>query len=263
VILNKKEPNRLGSMPNKLHKSTCCDNMMFMSTKQPEKFYVYVHRREDDGRIFYIGKGTRYRAWHVGKMRSKYWNRIVSKHGRTVHIAVSGLTNAQAIAIEIDFIKHYGMENLCNMTDGGEGVSGRIHSEETKRKISLSNIGKLKPSIRGEKNHMHNPETKAKISAALKGRKAPWSAGIAKSQEVREKISKSKKGKPNPKIFGSNHFHSKKVVCVETGVVFGSGMDAVRWLKDNGFPLASSSYISRVCVGRLKTTCGYTWKFEQ
>lgn len=236
---------------------------MFMSTKQPDLFYVYIHRRADDGRVFYVGKGNRYRAWHTGKMRSEYWNRIVEKHGRTVHIAVSGLTNQQAIAIEIDFIKHYGRENLCNMTDGGEGVSGRKHSEEAKRRIRAGNIGKIKPSIRGEKNHMHNPEVKAKVSAALKGRVPYWSIGAVRSEEIREKISKAKKGVKNPKIFGGNHIRSKKVLCVETGVVFGSGMDAVRWLQNNGYPLAKSSYISRVCIGKLKTTCGYNWKFAE
>jgi len=236
---------------------------MFMSTKQPELFYVYVHRRADDGRVFYIGKGNRYRAWHTGSMRSEYWNRIVAKHGRTVHIAASGLTNKQAIDIEIDFIKHYGRENLCNMTDGGEGITGRKHSEATKMKISAGNKGKPKPWAKGEKNHMHSPESKAKVSAALKGRKAPWAAGTARKQEVRDKISASKKGVKNPKIAGENHFKSKKVLCVETGVVFGSGMDAVRWLREIGFEFAHSSYISRVCIGKLKTTCGYTWKFVE
>lgn len=232
-----------------------------MKNNQSQDFYVYIHRRADDGRVFYVGKGNRYRAWHTGSMRSEYWNRIVTKHGRTVHIAVSGLTNEQAINIEIDFIKHYGRKNLCNMTDGGEGLLGRNHSEETKRKISLGNKGKTSPSTMGDKNNMRTKESRDKVSAALKGRVPYWSIGVAVKQEVKDKISKSKKGVKNPKIFGENHIRAKKVLCIENGIIFGSGMDAVRWLQINGYPLAKSSYISRVCIGKLKKTCGYSWMF--
>ena len=40
------------------------------------------------------------------------------------------------------FIEEIGIKNLCNLTNGGEGVSGLKHSEESKKKISLFKKGK-------------------------------------------------------------------------------------------------------------------------
>ena len=48
-------------------------------------FYVYVHRTADTGRIFYVGKGTKNRAWTKGS-RNLHWRNIVNKHGYTVEI---------------------------------------------------------------------------------------------------------------------------------------------------------------------------------
>lgn len=47
----------------------------------------------------------------------------------------------------------------------------------------------------------------------------------------------------------------KEVLCVETGEIFGSIMDAHR---QTGI---SDSNISRACNGKLKTSGGYRWKF--
>lgn len=46
---------------------------------------------------------------------------------------------------EISEIKNIGLENLCNLTEGGEGVSGHTWklSNETKNKISKAHKGKI------------------------------------------------------------------------------------------------------------------------
>jgi len=67
--------------------------------------------------------------------------------------------------------------NGYNLTDGGIGVLGRKHSEESKKKMSESSKG-IYPS----------PETRAKLSAIQKKR--------IFTDEHRMKISKAKKGKP-------------------------------------------------------------------
>lgn len=51
--------------------------------------------------------------------------------------------------------------------------------------------------------------------------------------------------------------HSKRVLCVETGIIYESLMDAQR---KTGIPKGS---ISKVCNGKLKTTDGFHWKFAQ
>jgi len=77
----------------------------------------------------------------------------------------------------------YPNSHIFNFTDGGEGMSGYVPSEETKKKLSEASIG--------EKNHFygrkHSDESKKKMSDAHTGKKL--------SKEHRKKISKSNKGR--------------------------------------------------------------------
>lgn len=111
-------------------------------------FYVYEHIRNDTGECFYIGKGTKYR--HSSKDgRSKYWHNIVNKFGYKYNIIADKLTENEAFAFEKAIIKSATEQKikLCNLTTGGEGISGYKHTEEAKRKIS-----QIKQTLFGEKN---------------------------------------------------------------------------------------------------------------
>lgn len=56
-------------------------------------------------------------------------------------------------------------------------------------------------------------------------------------------------------ILTNNQKKSKKILCVETGVVYPSEMQVKRELGfDNG-------YISKVCNGKYKRAYGYTWRY--
>ena len=73
---------------------------------------------------------------------------------------------------EIEFIALYGRRNLgkgtlVNLTDGGEARRNVIVSEETRKKISKSSIGRLSPN----KGKRWSQEFKNKISNSLKGNK--------------------------------------------------------------------------------------------
>ena len=86
-------------------------------------FYVYAHYRKSDGRIFYIGKGSGRRSHNPGG-RSLYWRRVVAKHGRTVRILKRNMPEQCALSLERALIATHGREKLCNLSDGGDGVSG-------------------------------------------------------------------------------------------------------------------------------------------
>jgi len=67
---------------------------------------------------------------------------------------------------------------------------GKRLSDETKKKIGLSQIGRISPML-GKK---HSPETKMKMSVKRKGRKPclgkiAWNKGIPRTDEVKRKIS--------------------------------------------------------------------------
>lgn len=58
-------------------------------------FYIYAHRKLSDNTIFYIGKGSGYRAYSK-KSRNKHWMNIVKKHGLNIEIVLINLTEDQA-----------------------------------------------------------------------------------------------------------------------------------------------------------------------
>lgn len=238
--------------------------MRINRSKLYKDYYVYIHRRADDGNVFYVGKGTAGRAWQRGGKRNEHWKRTAAKHGFTVELVHTGLTNEQSIKKEMELIAHYGIDNLCNMTEGGEGGGiGRKWSDESRKKLSESKKGKPNPGISGEKSHMKTAESKAKFSAIFKGRKMPWMNGEnnpALKPENRLATSIRCKGKKRPEITGGNHKLAKKVMCIETGIVFDCAVDAAKWLRTIGKEKAVQSNISSVCTGNLKTAYGFHWK---
>lgn len=138
------------------------------------EFYTYVHIRLDTNKIFYVGKGKGNRYLSFSR-RNNHWKNIVNKHGFEAKILCNGLSEKSSFETErslIAILKSVGIP-LSNMTNGGEGPSGMIHSESTKKKWSLAKIGKKRGSY--TKDHCK------KISDALKGRKV--------SDKTKEKIS--------------------------------------------------------------------------
>jgi hypothetical protein len=156
------------------------------------KFYAYVHRRADTGAVFYVGKGMGYRS-HDRSNRNKHWNHIVAKHGHTVEIVARFESESEAFAHERALIAKYRAAGvvLVNMTDGGEGVCGKVVTPEQRAKLSAALKGR-KPTpeelaavlaaiaARGPMTEEH----RARISAAKVGRTA-WNRGATMSMEER------------------------------------------------------------------------------
>lgn len=110
-------------------------------------YYVYVHRKADTGEVFYVGKGFGRRAFRKSS-RSVFWNKIVEKHGYTIEFIQTGIQEWYAFELEAELIAYYGRRDideegtLCNLSDGGEGNSGMIRTEQFKKNLSNARKGK-------------------------------------------------------------------------------------------------------------------------
>lgn len=177
-------------------------------TQEEKKWCVYVHTNKINGKK-YVGITSRpvEDRWKNGNGYShdqSYFYRAINKYtwdGFLHEVVANNLTEVEAKYKEIELIALY--KSNCrryhnptygyNMTDGGDGTVGRIHTDDTKQKISNA--------LKGRKM---SQESRQKMSESRKG--VPFSEehkrNLSKSQigrkhsdETRNKISNSKIGK--------------------------------------------------------------------
>lgn len=212
------------------------------------KYYVYIHRRQSDGRIFYVGKGCDRRAYSTYK-RGKWWEKVSSKHGRIVEIVRHFQSEHSALDFEITLIAFFRMSQpLVNITDGGDGVSGLRHSEESKAKMS-------------------GPRPNAK--QWLKGCNAPdylkekWRKAKLGKKQSPEHAEKSRTNKTGCKISDTSKFNLDKRKPVKNcqGEVFKSAAEAARVLSQRIGVNASQGNITMCIHGTRKSAYGMKWSF--
>lgn len=169
-------------------------------------FYVYEHWRSDTGQPFYVGKGFKKRAYQMTQRNRHhvFVQEYLKRIGATVEVKIvaTSLTEREAFDMEVARIESWLAAGckLVNITKGGDGPSGRKHTEEWKR----ANSERMK-------NRVISEETRAKMSASAMGNKrslgikktpeviektASYWRGRPKSEETKRKISESKKGRP-------------------------------------------------------------------
>lgn len=98
-------------------------------------YYVYAHTKPDQT-VFYIGKGTKGRAWSTHG-RNTHWQRTVAKYGHSVVLLTDGLTQGQAVEEEAAIIAHFKpFGALVNILDRGD-ISPTCNPEVAK-KVSVA-----------------------------------------------------------------------------------------------------------------------------
>ena len=169
-----------------------------------EMYYTYAYLRED-GTPYYIGKGKGDRLYRkVGKpcATPKDKNKII--HLKT-NLTEEEAFNHERYMIFILGRKDLGTGILLNKSDGGEGRSGYIPTEELKRNQSEKMKGENNP-LYGKKGKdsprygkKHTQETKDKIRKSLQGNVI--------SQKCRQVV--SEKNKVN-QLGEKNSFYGRK-----------------------------------------------------
>lgn len=135
----------------------------------------------------------------------------------------------------------------CTST-GGYGGSGVKWSEEAKCRLSERRQG-----------HTVSQEARDKISQTNKGRK-PGFGGRCHTDEVKEKIAQSKRGVPRPQHvidtirranMGKIPINAMKIINVETGEIFSSIKKAADSIGVNRSSLSEALKEHRTCGGHL------------
>jgi len=163
-------------------------------------YYTYAHYTADKSRLFYIGKGKNKRMYQKSG-RSNHWKSIVANNGLHIELLAKWKTEEEAFEHEKFLIECFKpLTKLCNLTDGGEGISGYVVPQEILHKWSKKphNTGKqwseevrqkLRNAQIGIPRGPQTEEHSVKIAKALKGKpKSP--KHIAKMSEKAKQQSK-------------------------------------------------------------------------
>lgn len=206
-----------------------------MSTPRIDRYLVYGLKDPITNRIRYVGKSSNYlyrpkehlrdRNWN-GPLKNTYlyrWIKKLNTKGLLPEIITLESTNdgSRLALLERNWIAKLRKQGnrLCNLTEGGEGCSGRKVSKETKDKIRKAHFGrKLSESWRRNLSIAHKG-----LPSNRKGKKC--------SDETKKLISK-------------NSTIKKKVICIETGQVWESASSLVSELK------CSKSYLLKHINGK-------------
>lgn len=226
----------------------------------PKDYYVYLHRKATTGEIFYVGKGFKNRAYSKLE-RNRHWNFIAKKHGFIVEIVERGLQEWAAFELESELIALYGRMDLglgvlVNYTDGGDGSSGVVQSYETRLKKSNSRKGKKHSEETKKKISETNIKTKScpirkeKFKNRFSGENSPM-FGKKMSAESRLKMSLARIGR-----IGARR---RPIMNVETGKEFNTTAEAAAWIASVTNKSCCKSSI-KAYVNDGRPFRGYTFK---
>lgn len=159
------------------------------------KYYLYLHRTLN-GIPIYIGIGTKFygdnenlklkysRAY--ASTRNIFWKRVIKKYGFIVEILLESNDYEFIKQQEIHFIKLFGRVDkkegtLCNLTDGGEGVLGKVYTDTDLKNIS--NGQKKRFANPSEQDIIHLQELYSRTSERMKGNTYRKGCSLTKDQK--------------------------------------------------------------------------------
>lgn len=223
--------------------------------------YIYYDPRTIPATPIYVGKGIGNRLYDhltechnahlkgkLSKIKALGLEPIIQKH-------TDNISDHEALKLEMELIKQFGRIDLgtgtlCNFTDGGEGSSGRIISQETKKLWSSQKKGRkqtpaqyeanCKKTMSEERKEKQRQEKKGKDFLTKEQREnlIKLHTGRVPSEETRKLWSKQRKGfiqteehKKNSVKSRMEKFIHKKVHCLTNNKIYNSLQEAASDLK--------------------------------
>lgn len=113
-----------------------------MKFDEEKKYYVYVWFYKENDKVFYVGKGCKYR-YRSRKRDNEILVNIINSNDCDSKIIVGNLSEKEAFELEEYYIDYYRKNNhpLINIQDGGykpPNHQGKKHTEISKQKASIS-----------------------------------------------------------------------------------------------------------------------------
>ena len=228
--------------------------------KNLKKWCVYCHTNKVNGKK-YIGITSQEptRRWQNGNHYNTqpYFWRAIQKYGWDGfqhEILYTDLSKESAEQLEVDLIKKYQTQDPnkgYNSADGGAARSGWSHTEDAKRRMSESRMGRVVSEA-----------TREKLSKANRGQKM--------SDEARAKMSAAKKGKPGRRWTEqelqarSKNWPSEVPAnwkAVKQLSVTGELIQIYQSRKEAAAAVGvAPNRISACCCGARKTAGGFRWE---
>ena len=247
---------------------------------EERNYIVYMHIFPNNKVYIGITQQIPEKRWKKGlgyDSHQKIMKRAIKKYGweNIKHeILFTNLSKQEACDKEIELIAFYDSTNKekgYNVSEGGEGTIGVKPTEESKQKNRIAHLGKkasletrkkISESNKGKHNIKRTEEQKKKISEATKK--------AMQNPEVRKRLSETHSGK-NHRNYGKHlsdetkkkiskatigkHKKGKKVMCIETNIIYDNISIAHEKTKTNAYG------IGQVCLKKRKSAGGMHWKY--
>lgn len=201
-----------------------------------QDYYVYLHRRLSDGRIFYVGKGTGRRAYSSCS-RSKEWH-ANAQQGYVAEIATNKMSESAAYGFEVELIDYHRSigSPLVNKSKGGGGARSYVANKRIP--VYCSNGMRF--------------ESHADATEWLRANGHPLA--VASSLSLASLM--------NQRAYGyrwdRNAVPEQLLLMCSNGMTFITTGKAAKWLQSQGHD-ARRGAIGRAANGLLKSAYGLRW----
>lgn len=238
----------------------------------PGKYYVYVHRKQTDGSIFYVGKGCGSRDKDRSG-RNRHWKNVVAKHGFSWARVSENMSHYCALSLEKALIAWIGIDKLANLKSGD--LNGCEHSDESKRKMSRAKKGAKRP----QRTHSHRMAIAASLSVPIiSSNGETFKNGIEAEAFLRANgYPTASRGNISSVINGNlDRCYDRTWARVSDGIPDYLPYVSVKRktvIRSDGEEFCSASHaarsvngsqgnISSCCRGERKVAYGYSWKYK-
>lgn len=232
-------------------------------------YIVYMHIAPNNKK--YIGitcqkQSSRFQNGNGYRKCTRFFNAIKKYGWKNIehYILFENLTKEQAEQKEIELIAYYKTDNKkygYNIEHGGNSV-GKL-SDETKKKIAISHLGKKASNETREK--MSVSHKKENLSSDTINKMISSHIGLKKTEETKKKIGFSNKGKINTpeaiqRMIYAKTSKSKPIIQYDK-----QGNFVKMWSSASAFEREEKKnkrHIVRCAKHEVETAYGYIWRYE-